>query len=198
MYVIGITGGTGAGKTLALTSLKELGALALDCDKIYHELLLGSAEMKAEIESSFHGVTTDGAIDRKKLGEIVWKEPSSLLKLNEITHKYVTNEIKTKIDSFKEKGGKFAAIDAIALIESGQSKNCDIVVGIVAPVEYRKERIIKRDGLTETQALARIKAQQSDSFYEKNCDYIIENEYKTAVEFGEKCKKYFSSLIGGR
>jgi len=198
MYVIGITGGTGAGKTVALNSLKELGALALDCDKIYHDLLLNNVKMRAEIELSFNDVTTDGVIDRKKLSKIVWKEPSALLKLNEITHKYVTTEINSKVDSFEKKGGKLVAIDAVALIESGLKKNCDVVVGILAPAEYRKVRIINRDGLTESQALARINAQQPDSYYKKNCDYIIENNYKTVVEFEEKCKKYFSNLIGGR
>jgi len=195
MYIIGITGGTGAGKTLALNVLSDLGALTLDCDEIYHRLLLNSSDMKEEITANFADVLTDGNIDRKKLSKIVWKEPASLLKLNKITHKYVSSEIKRLIDEFKLQGGTITAIDAIALIESGLSKNCDIIVGITASEKCRKSRIMKRDALGEEQAQARINAQQQESYYKKNCDYIIENNFVTPTEFAFKCKEYFTELF---
>jgi len=198
MYIIGITGGTGAGKTLALASLKEFDALLLDCDQIYHDLLQSNIEMKVELESHFTDITTDGKIDRKKLSKIVWQDPQALLKLNEITHKHVTDDINIKIENFEKNGGKYAAIDAIALIESGISGICDIVVGVIAPEEIRKKRIMKRDNIPENQALSRIKAQQSDGYYQKNCNDILENKFETPEEFVEECKKYFEKLIGGK
>jgi len=196
MYIIGITGGTGAGKTLALSSLKELGALTLDCDKIYHDLLIDNADMKSEIEMYFSGtVTTDGKVDRKKLREIVWESPSSLEKLNEITHKYVVDDIKNRIELFGEKGGKIVAIDAIALIESGISEKCNIVVGIISEKSNRIARITKRDNISETEAQARINVQQPDGYYKKNCHHIIKNDFASSAEFYEKCKDYFNDLI---
>jgi len=195
MYIIGITGGTGAGKTSALNALQELGALALDCDLIYHELLSGCTEMTEEIESTFKGVSTNGKIDRLKLAEIVWSDPASLLELNKITHKYVDDEIKRRIESFKEQGGKVTALDAIALIESGQSDNCDIVVGVIAPQEMRIKRIIDRDGLTPEQAQKRVNAQKPESFYRDNCDYILENIYETQAAFEDKCIEFFNKIL---
>ena len=197
MLIIGITGGTGSGKTTALEALDELGALVLDCDAVYHELLDQNPEIKSEIEARFGNVSTDGMIDRKKLGDIVFNDPSALTDLNKITHKYISDEIDKRIKTRKEQGGKLAAVDAIALIESGQNKNCDIVIGIIAPAEIRVERIINRDGITCEQAEARIAAQQTDEFYREHCDYILVNNFNTPAEFIKKCKSYFTGLIGG-
>jgi len=198
MYIIGITGGSGAGKTSAARALQTLGAVTLDCDEIYHELLLSNAEMSAKIKTRFEGVTKGGSIDRQKLGKVVWGDPSALLELNMITHKYISDEIEQSIESFRARGEKIIAIDAIALIESGQSGKCDVVVGVTAPAETRTNRIMKRDGLTNTQAQIRIDAQKPDSFYLENCDHILENIYNTPSEFEKKCRKFFEELLNIR
>jgi len=195
MYIIGITGGTGAGKSSAVKALQALGAQALDCDAIYHEVLLGNADMKAEIKAQFPSAATDGEIDRKKLGEIVWNNPDSLQKLNKITHKYMDKEIDNRINALRQQNTGIAVIDAIALIESGQGKKCNATVGICAPQEKRLSRIIQRDNLTEEHANKRVKAQQPESFYRENCDYILENIYNTEAEFEEKCTVFFKELI---
>jgi len=195
MYTIGITGGTGAGKSSALRVLEELGALALDCDEIYHELLSGNNELVAEIEARFSDVSADGRIDRNKLAEVVWNDHVSLQELNRITHKYVRNELKKRISAFAAQGGKIAAVDAIALIESGQSDNCDITVGIIAPQELRTSRIIDRDAISKEQAQKRIDAQKPEGFFIENCDYILENVYNKQSEFEEKCTEFFNNIL---
>jgi len=194
MYIIGITGGTGAGKTSAVKVLQEMGAMVTDCDEVYHELLISNADMIEEIEANFTDVTGDGKIDRKKLGEIVWNDPEALQKLNIITHKYVNDEIDRRINAFREQGASIIVIDAIALIESGQSKRCDVIVGITAPQEHRIFRIMKRDNISKETAQARISAQMPESFYEENCDYILENTYDTQEEFEKKCIWFFREL----
>ncbi|MCL2820747.1 MAG: dephospho-CoA kinase [Oscillospiraceae bacterium] len=195
MYIIGITGGTGAGKSSAIKALQKLGANALDCDAIYHDILLNNTKMKEEIKAQFHDVTTDGEIDRKKLGEIVWNNPDSLKRLNSITHKYMNEEINSRITSFKENNTALTAIDAIALIESGQGKKCNTIVGIIAPQEKRLTRIMQRDSISEENALKRINAQQFEVFFRENCDYILENIYETETEFEKKCTEFFKELI---
>ena len=197
MLTIGITGGTGAGKTSALRALETLGALALDCDAIYHELLKENDELKAELDARFNGVLIDGAIDRKKLGEIVFSDPGALLDLNAITHKYIGKTLEQRITDWESKGGKVVAIDAIALVESGRSKDCDIVIGVVAPRDIRVARIMKRDAITREQAEMRINSQKPDSFFEENCDYLLEGIYTAPGEFEEECKDFFTNLIGG-
>ena len=195
MYIIGITGGSGAGKSIAVKTLQTLGAVALDCDAIYHELLMSDAEMITEIKSRFEGVFSGETIDRKKLGEIVWNDPQSLRDLNKITHRFIINEVNKRIDTYRAQGSKIAAIDAIALIESGQSDLCDVVIGITAPPEKRLSRIMERDDIAQEYAQKRISAQQPDSYYINNCDHILENTHGTPSEFESKCKEFFSQLI---
>ena len=195
MYIIGITGGTGSGKTVALRALEDIVTFTLDCDAIYHGLLRENDMMKAEIEENFHGVLVNNEINRTKLGEIVFQDESALLKLNAITHKYVAREIKRRLAFWEKQDRIVVALDAIALIESGVFLLCDILIGIIAPVETRVTRIMQRDRITREQALQRINAQKPDLFYIDNCDYVLENTYETTEEFEKKCKDWFTEAL---
>ena len=195
MFTIGITGGSGAGKTSALRALRSLGAFTLDCDAIYHELLANDPNLKSELDAHFRGVLRNGEIDRKRLGEIVFNNPAALLELNAITHKYIGKEIARRTADLENRGFVAVAIDAIALIESGRAGKCDIVVGVIAPKEVRVERIMARDGITREQAEKRIDAQKPDSFFIKNSDYILEGIYSEPGEFEEKCKDFFKEKL---
>ena len=90
LRVIGITGPSGAGKTTALSLLREKGAFVLDCDAVYHELLERDATLLGAIEQAFPGTVKDGALDRKTLGTVVFSDPDALETLNGITHRFVS------------------------------------------------------------------------------------------------------------
>ncbi|NLA86586.1 MAG: dephospho-CoA kinase [Clostridiales bacterium] len=198
MIIIGITGGTGGGKTSALRALRSLGALVIDCDRLYHELLTDNADMIHEIASRFEGVVRDGALDRKVLGQIVFNDAAALAELNDITHKYVSAEVDRWLSAWEKKGGALAAVDAIALIESGRSEKCDIVVGVTAPFDIRVRRIVTRDGVSEDYAKLRISAQKPDSFFYENCDYVLVSDCETVEQFEEKCVEFFTRILEER
>jgi dephospho-CoA kinase len=198
MTIIGITGPSGGGKTSALRALESLGALVVDCDAVYHELLAGNTAMLREIGARFEGVVTDGVLDRKALGAVVFADAPALEELNAITHKFVGEEVNRRLKEHEMKGGKLAAVDAIALIESGRAKACDIVVGVTAPEEIRVRRIMERDGVTEEYARMRVGAQKPEAFYTENCDYVLISDCGTVTEFEEKCRAFFNGILGGK
>ncbi|MDR0951526.1 MAG: threonylcarbamoyl-AMP synthase [Oscillospiraceae bacterium] len=191
LTIIGITGGTGCGKTTALELLRERGALVLDADEIYHELLRSSAALRAEIDARFPGILPEGSFDTKDLGKIVFSEPEALGDLNAIAHKFVCSEITRRLEEFALAGGSLAAVDAIALIESGAGALCRATIAITAPTETRIARLVARDAVSQEYARLRIDAQKPNDFFEENCDYAICN-CSTAEKFREK----FEAVVG--
>ena len=192
--LFGITGPTGAGKTTALNELGRLGVHIIDCDQVYHELLLGSDALRRELSDRFGDVFGPEGLDRKKLGEVVFRDQAAMADLNRITHKYVEAETDRQIEDARAAGMAGAAIDAILLLEGDLGKRCDVTVGILAPVEDRVKRLIAREGITEDYARTRIAAQKNDDFYRENCTYILENN-GTREEYANHARTLFRSIL---
>ena len=180
--IIGITGGTGCGKTTLLNVIAEAGGLILDCDAIYHELLRTDDSLLSAIEKRFPGTVENGQLQRKKLGAIVFADKEALTDLNLITHGAVKKEVRRKLAELP----KLAAIDAIALFEGGLAELCDITVAVTAPADIRVQRLVLRDGISEEYARSRIAAQHDEVWFREHCDCILENN-GTQVQFYEKC-----------
>ena len=130
----------------------------------------------------------------KKLGALVFQDKALLTDLNTITHRYVRQRVEELLRTAQAEGRPLAAVDAIALIESGLGTLCDAVVGILAPPEVRVRRIMARDGISEDYARMRVKAQQSDAFFQQNCTAILEN---TGEEAGltRQAKALFEKIL---
>lgn len=174
MIIIGITGGSGCGKTTVSQLLLQNGVDVIDCDLVARKIVEPDMPALDEIKNYFgtEYINKDGTLNRKKLASVVFNSSEKLLKLNEITHKYV----KEYIDSYIEKSmADFVGIDAAALIESGIYKQCDYVISVLADKELRKERIMIRDSLSEDEASERINSQKNDEFYIEKSDYIVYN-----------------------
>lgn len=187
--IIGITGGTGCGKTTLLDVIRGQSGLILDCDAIYHELLQWDEQLLAAIEVRFPGVIAGGCLDRKKLGSIVFADETALLDLNTITHGAVKREVLRRLECRPV----LAAIDAIGLFESGLAQVCDVTVAVTAPMEDRICRLMVRDGIAEDYARARIAAQKSQDWYREKCDYCLENNGEIYV-FQSKCLAFLERL----
>lgn len=187
--ILGITGGTGCGKTTLLDTVKELGGMVLDCDAIYHDLLRSDHALLRAIESRFPGTVTDGALDRKKLGSIVFADKAALEDLNMITHSAVKAEVLRQL----EQKPALAAIDAIGLFESGLDRLCDVTVAVTAPENARIARLMARDGITEEYAKARISAQKSQEEYSRLCRCTLHND-TTKEAFRDKCLAFLREL----
>jgi len=195
MFIIGITGGTGSGKTTVLGVLKEFGARVIDCDALYHDMLETNRAMLGEIEARFPGVIQNGVLDRKALGRIVFADEKALADLNAITHRYVVEEVDRLLAQWREENVSVAAIDAIALIESGLGERCDVLIGVTAPEEVRVRRVMERDGGSEEYARMRVAAQKPASFFIENCDCVLESNAPTSDEFRQRCRAFFTEML---
>ena len=196
MKVIGITGPTGAGKTTALNALAELGGTIIDADAVYHDLTRTCRPMLAELRDRFPTVFEGERINLKKLGEIVFRIQEEMDDLNAITHKYVVMETRRRIDQARAEGRPAAAIDAIALFESGLDKICDCLVAVTAPAELRVKRIMAREGISEDYARTRVNSQHSDQWFKSRCDHTLENtEADTAESFSRRARIFFEELL---
>ena len=187
--ILGITGGTGCGKTTLLELIRELGGLVIDCDDVYHKLLQTDTQLLDSIEAQFPGTVEQGRLQRKKLGALVFADPAALEKLNEITH----SAVKQEVCKLLSPPPQLAAIDAIGLFESGLDKLCKLTVAVTAPEEQRIARLMARDGIDEAYALSRIRAQHSSEEFSALCDYTLVND-GTKEQFREKCLVFLRDL----
>jgi len=193
--IIGITGGSGCGKTTLLNHIRDAGGLVLDCDAIYHELLVSDRAMLSAIEERFPGTVENGVLNRKKLGGIVFADEAALEDLNRITHRAVKQEVLRRLES----GPRLAAIDAIGLFEGGLAELCHVTVAVTAPEEQRVARLMARDGISEDYARSRIRAQKAQDWYCARCSHVLNNSGDIQL-YSAKCLDFLEELgiIEGR
>ncbi|MBP3588556.1 MAG: dephospho-CoA kinase [Clostridia bacterium] len=190
--VIGITGGTGCGKTTALHALAELGFHLIDCDALYHHLLDTDREMLDAIEAAFPGVLLNGKLQRKLLGQRVFSNTVALDKLNQTVWPYVNKAVERQL---RDKAPQPCAIDAIGLLESGLGALCTCTVAVTAPEESRVARLMAREGISEEYARLRIQAQKPNDVFAASCGVTIHNSFDSAELFLAHCKETFQQLL---
>lgn len=174
MIILGITGGSGCGKTTVSDMVRKSGAEVIDTDIVARMIVEPGKPALEEIKKSFGSeyIKGNGELDRKKTANLVFSDSEKLCELNGITHKYIKKYINEYIDSYK---GNIIGIDGAVLIESGINKMCDYLISVLADKAVRTERIMIRDGITREEAEKRINSQKNNEFYIENSDYIVYN-----------------------
>jgi len=178
MKVIGLTGGIGSGKSTVSQLLHELGAVVLDADKVGHEAYQPNTETWLEVVSAFGRqiLTSSGEIDRRVLSQIVFSDPESLARLNQIVHPRMYEMMKNQIDEFRRQGVKVVVLEAAILLEAGWTPLVDEVWVTVAPEQEVVKRTVERNGSSEEQVIARIRSQLSSEERAGRADVIINND----------------------
>lgn len=182
MFVIGLTGPSGAGKGEVARLFAAYGLPIINADQVYHDLLLPPSSCLDELTECFGRaiLSPDGTLDRRALSGIVFSNPASLQQLNSITHRYVMEKTKALLAQFAAKGTRAVVFDAPQLFEAGAHRICNTVVTVLADRSLRIERIMQRDGIDAESAIRRIDSQKSDDYFRKHSEYIIENN--TSIE----------------
>ncbi len=171
-YVIGVTGNTGAGKSTAANALRSQGVRVLDADLIARDLQRPGQIALKEIADTFgkQMLNDDGTLNRKKLGALVFNDPPSLKKLDNIMWPKILKEIQQQI----QKSDEDVVIDAALLYETGMQVICDETWLITAPDILRTQRIMRRDGISLEEAQARIKSQMPQDYKRALAIHILD------------------------
>ena len=177
MKILGLTGGSGTGKSDACTAFARLGCGVIDADATYRTLCDTCEPMLKEIQNVFGDVfSTDGKLDRKKLGAIVFADAQKLQQLNAITHPYIRQAARDAFAAYSKRGCLLCIYDAPVLFEGQMETLCDKTCAVLAARNTRIARIVARDAITEEYAALRIDAQKDDAFYRERCDYVVQND----------------------
>jgi len=195
--IIGLTGGIGSGKSTVSQYLAELGATIVDADKVGHEALT-RADIKQELVTIFGReiLGTDGEIDRKKLGPVVFSDPEALKELNHIMHRRMRTMMEDKLAQFRREGASVVVLEAAVLLET--DADWDKIVDEIWVTVSREAAVIKRmkdqRAMTEEQTKARIRAQMSNEEKIKRSSVVINND-GSLEEMKQEVKKLWNSLV---
>ena len=178
MYVIGLTGGIGSGKSTVAQMLEGKGAALLSADAVGHEVYLPDQPAWREVVEAFGRriVAQDGAIDRKKLGAIVFSDPEQLRRLNAITHPRMKEMMRVKLEEERTRGARMAVLEAALLFDAGWDDLTDEVWVTMAAPEVAAARTAERSGLSQEEALARVNAQMSNEERAARSQIIIDTD----------------------
>jgi dephospho-CoA kinase len=178
MLTIGLTGGIGSGKSTVARTLADLGAPSFDADKVGHEIYLPGTPAYHDVIAAFGNaiVAPDGTIDRKKLGPIVFADPTQLKRLEAIVHPRMFERMGQMVADLRAKGVKAPiVIEAAILIEAHWQPLFDEIWLVVAPRDKVVQRVEAERGLKPEQTEARIKAQLSDDDRRQHATLVIDN-----------------------
>lgn len=196
MYVIGLTGGIGSGKTTVADMLREKGAVILSADRLGHQVYRpGTPAWQAVVDAFGRQVlASDGSIDRQKLGAIVFADAEARKRLNAITHPPMREMMRQRLADLASQGTAVAVLEAALLLDAGWDDLVDEVWVTALPAAVAAQRIAARGALTYEEALARIRAQLSDEERIKRADVVIDTDCSLA-ETRRQVEEQWSRLL---
>lgn len=172
MFILGLTGSIGMGKTATAKMFAEEGVPVQDADAVVHALYEGEAT--ALIEAAFPGTTAGGVVDRVKLGAQVIGNADAIKRLEAIVHPLVAQKRDQFLAESEKNGADVAVLDIPLLYETGGDKRCDAVAVVSAPAEVQRERVLTRPGMTEERFFAILAKQMPDAEKRRRADFIVD------------------------
>ncbi|EKX32840.1 hypothetical protein GUITHDRAFT_81948, partial [Guillardia theta CCMP2712] len=181
-YIVGLTGGIASGKSTISGMLKEEGCEIVDCDKLGHRAYLKGSETFKRVVEAFGSQVVDpssGEIDRRSLASIVFGDAEQMKVLNGIVWPAIRELAVEEMKGMRERGVELCVMEAAVLLEACWDDFVDEVWTVIVPEEKSKERLMKRNNISEEDAKKRISAQMTNQDRMKRSDIIISNEWDT-------------------
>ena len=185
-FIVGLTGQSGAGKTTVSNYFQTNGYTVINCDIVSRKVTEPNSECNKKLAQIFPDCFDENfSLDRKKMAREVFSDENKLKLLNGTIFPFIIEYINNEISELNRRGVRFILLDAPTLFEAEMENICDFVVSVVADYEIRKERIAKRDGVSEQMIEKRFASQKNDEFFRRNSDFIIENNSDETAVLGE-------------
>jgi dephospho-CoA kinase len=174
MLVIGLTGSIGMGKSTAVAMLRRMGIPVHDADAAVHDLIRPGGGAVTEIAKAFRGVVRDGVVDRKRLGDRIFKDPAARAKLEAILHPRVRRATERFIRQQRRLRRGLVVLDIPLLFETGGERLCDAVLVVSAPRAVQVQRVLSRPGMNRERFLGILSAQLSDREKRRRADFVVQ------------------------
>lgn len=194
--LVGLTGGIATGKSTVAETLRSLGAEVIDADQLARDVVAPGEPALAEIVREFGEVrNTDGTLDRKKLGAIVFNDPARRKQLEAITHPAIRQRFLARLQALQDRGYEgLVFFDAPVMIESGNYRNMDRLVVVFTDEATQRGRLMARDGMAAAEAASRMATQMPVVDKAKLADYVIDNTGDRAVT-AARTREVFEALL---
>jgi len=173
MWVIGLTGSIGMGKSTAVAMLRRMRIPVHDADAAVHELIGPGGAAVAEIARAFRGVVRNGVVDRKRLGERIFKDPAARARLEAILHPRVRESALAFVKRQRRARSDLVVLDIPLLFETGGERLCDAVIVVSAPRKIQEQRVLARPGMTRERFRGILAAQLSDADKRRRADFVV-------------------------
>jgi dephospho-CoA kinase len=172
MFVLGLTGSIGMGKSATAAMFRDEGIEVHDADAVVHALYRGQAV--PAIEAAFPGTTRDGVVDRGLLGARVLGDPAALARLEAITHPMVAASRDAFLSEARKNGTPLVVLEVPLLFETGGDRKVDAVVLVTAPEAVQKERVSRRPGMTPKRLAVILARQMPDAEKRARAHFIVD------------------------
>jgi len=175
--LVGLTGGIGTGKSTVAGLFAARGVPVMDADVLARDVVAPGQPAVAEIAAAWpDAVAADGRVDRKRLGAIVFSDPAARARLEAITHPRIQELSRSRAAALAAAGHKFALYEASLLVESGRWRELDGLIVVTASPTTQVARVVRRDGVSEDQARARLRAQLPQEDKLRVATHVIDND----------------------
>lgn len=179
LWIIGLVGRAGSGKTTVAKALAEDGAQLIEADRIGHQVTDRDPDVRAALIAEYgeRVYLADGQLDRARVGRHVFGDPAALERLNRLVHPRILEIMRSRLRELRASGYRGAVVvDAALMLDWGFERECDAVIAVISPEPLQIERLVASRGWTPEQARARLAAQRPNPVFAAAADVVLENQ----------------------
>ena len=178
LFIVGLVGQAGSGKTTVARALAEGGAVVIEADRLGHEVTDRDPEVRRALEAEYGPdvYRGDGTLDRRRVAARVFSDPAARGRLDRLVHPRIIAMVARRLDALRAEGHRgVVVLDAALMLDWGIERGCDAVVAVVAPEADQLARLAASRGWSETESRARLAAQKSPAAFAAAADVTLEN-----------------------